>query len=189
MVLNMLRRATVGAHGTPGTVTVGVLIVVPEPGAGRLARVRADAGDPHAELIPPHVTLLPPTTRPVHQMREIERHLRRIGERHPPFAIRVHGTGTFRPITPVVFARVTDGVEGCAALETSIRTGVLHRPLAYDYHPHITLAAALADETLDRVQARMADCDHTFLVRDFLLMCFESDGRSRVEATIPLDGC
>lgn len=188
MVLNMLRRTTGGAHGTPGTVTVGVVVFVPQPTAGRLTRIRSQAGDPHGDLIAPHVTLLPPTNRPVHQMKEITRHLRRVGRRHPPFPIRLAGTGTFRPITPVVFARLTDGVEGCEALETSIRTGVLQRSLPFDYHPHITLAAQLPDDVLDRVEQGMAQFQDTFAVREFHLVCFESDGRSRIEATIPLRG-
>lgn len=188
MVGELLRRSTGGAYGTAGTVTFGVVIFVPEPGAAELAATRLEVGDRFGSLIPPHVTVLPPTTRPVHQIREIKRHLRRIGRRQRPFLIHLRGTDSFRPVSPVVFARLAEGREDCAALEAQVRCGVLFRELTFDYHPHITLAYGLDDVALDLVAERMAGYDLRFLVREFHLVVFDTRARPRVETTIRLHG-
>ena len=188
MVQELLHRSTHGAHGTPGTMTFGVVIFVPEPGASELAAARLEVGDPLGSLIPPHITVLPPTTRPVHQIREIKRHLRRVGRRQRPFPIHLRGTASFRPISPVVFARLVEGAEGCAALEAQVRRGVLFRELTFDYHPHITLAFGLEDVVLDLVAERMAGYELRFLVREFHLVVFDTSASPRLEATIRLHG-
>ena len=186
MVKELLRRSTQGTHGTPGTMTFGVVIFVPEPFATELAEARLESGDPLGSLIPPHITVLPPTTRPVHQIREIKRHLKRVGRRHRPFRIHLQGTASFRPVSPVVFARLADGAEGCAELEKSVRAGVLFRELTFDYHPHITLAFGVDDVVLDLVAERMAGYDRLFWVRDFQLVVFDVGASPRVEAAFTL---
>ena len=188
MIRDLLRRSTQGAHGTPGTVTFGVVINVPEPGASELTAVRLQTGDPLGSLIAPHVTVLPPSTRPVHQIKEIKRHLRQVGRRHPPFPVRIRGTASFRPVSPVVFAPLVEGHQDCKDLEASVRSGVLARDLAFDYHPHVTLAHGVDDAVLDSVAARMAGYDQRFQVREFQLVVFDVEASPRVEATIRLHG-
>ena len=45
----------------PAQCVVGLTIPLPEPWAAQVRIVRAEAGDPLAHVIAPHVTLVPPT--------------------------------------------------------------------------------------------------------------------------------
>ena len=66
------------------------------------------------------------------------------------FRIRLRGTGTFRPVSPVVFVMVAEGISGCEQLAVSVRRGPLAVDLQFPYHPHVTVAHHLADGSLDR---------------------------------------
>ncbi len=92
---------------------IGVAVPVPEPYAEHLQRVRGELGDPLASFIPPHVTLVPPTTVAPEQLPEVESHLERIAAAHPPFELRLAGTDSFRPVSPVVFVTVAEGISSC----------------------------------------------------------------------------
>ena len=45
-----------------------------------------------------------------------------------PFHVHLRGTGTFRPVSPVVFVNVVEGISGCELLAAAVRQG----PLAID---------------------------------------------------------
>ncbi len=96
---------------------------------------------------------------------------------HRPFAVRLAGTGTFRPITQVVFVAVADGTAECEVLAADIRSGPLERTLAYPYHPHITVAHDVPAEALDEVYDRLADFAAEFPVDGFTLYEHGPDGR------------
>lgn len=102
--------------------TIGVAIALPEPYATELQQHRASFGDPQADAIPTHVTLVPPTAVP-DELDEIESHLREVAARHEPFNLRIRGTATFRPVSPVVFVNVTDGISSCELLAADVRQG------------------------------------------------------------------
>ena len=104
-----------------GTVTLGVSIAVPEPYGSFLQRKREGFGDPAAPGIPTHITLLPPTQVRADALPAIERHLAEVAAGFRPFPLRLEGTGTFRPLSPVVFVKVAEGVAGCTALQARIR--------------------------------------------------------------------
>ena len=67
---------------------------------------RTKCGDPQAGLVPPHVTLLPPTEVPAADRAAVTAHLAQVARCHPPFTMHLSGTGTFRPVSEVVFIAV-----------------------------------------------------------------------------------
>jgi 2'-5' RNA ligase len=148
--------------------TVGVAVAVPEPWGGWLQEKRAGYGDPLAWSIPTHITLLPPTRVRRERLVEVDRHLADAASFVAPFEVELHGTGTFRPVTPTVYAVVARGVGECEQLEARIRSGPLRRRLAYPYHPHVTLACEVPDEDLDRAYAELIDLRAVFTVDEIV---------------------
>ena len=104
-----------------GTVMIGVSIAVPEPHGSLLQERRAGFGDPAASGIPTHVTLLPPTEVDDGELPAVEAHLAGVASAGRPFRMRLSGTGTFRPLSPVVFVQVVEGAEACARLQQQVR--------------------------------------------------------------------
>ncbi|MDC7119953.1 2'-5' RNA ligase family protein [Cellulomonas fimi] len=166
---------------------IGVAVTVPEPWGSELRAARSRYGDPLAEFIPPHITLLGPTVVDPEQMVEVEEHLTKAAARHTPFVVRLRGTGTFRPVSPVVFVELVDGAPGCAALERSVRTGVLDQDLRFDYHPHVTVAHEVPDDRLDAAAAGLADFEAAFVVTEFHSYLHGDDGVWRPVQDFALD--
>lgn len=129
--------------------TIGVSIAVPEPHGAMLQRCREQFGDPLARAIPAHITILPPTEVAAEQRTEFENHLRWVCEGVAPFEILLRGTGTFRPVSPVVFVQLATGISQCESLESAVRAGPVDRELDFNYHPHVTVAHNLPDDMLD----------------------------------------
>ena len=77
----------------------------------------------------------------------------------------LRGTGTFRPVSPVVFVQVAGGIAECEQLERAIRGGPLHRDLAFHYHPHVTVAHHVDEAAMDRAFEDLAGYTCTFEVR------------------------
>ena len=100
------------------TVMIGVSIAIPEPHSSVLAGWRKRIGDSEAENVPPHVTLLPPTALSLAEMDEVTEHLERACSVVGPFRMKLSGTGTFRPVSPVVFVAVSVGIAGNRSLAT-----------------------------------------------------------------------
>ncbi len=159
--------------------TIGVAIEIPEPWGEELDRHRRGAGDPMAAFIPPHVTLLGPTLVDDEDVDSVEKHLRVTASRHRPFALHLRGTGTFRPVTEVVFVVVARGIAECEQLERDIRTGPLDRELHYPYHPHVTVAHDVPGSQLDAVYDRLGGFEARFPVPGFTLFEHGADGRWR----------
>ena len=148
---------------------LGVAIAVPEPYGSQLQEVRERLGDTFAAGIPTHVTLLPPTTVDGDLLDEIEAHLASVAAAAPSFTIHLHGTATFRPVSPVVFVSLAEGIADCERLENAVRSGVLWRALHFNYHPHVTVAHEVPDDALDAALVELADYDVTFTVDRFTL--------------------
>jgi 2'-5' RNA ligase len=159
------------------TCTLGVSVAIPQPHATVLANWRRKVGDPHAELVWPHVTLLPPTQVPAEAMDEVEAHLAHAAAWQEPFVMHLAGTGTFRPMSPVVFIQVATGVAQCELLERAIRGGPLRRELDFPYHPHVTVAQDVDDAALDAAYDGLAGFVGRFSVEGFVLFSREDDGR------------
>src|SRR5947209_7177866 len=148
--------------GGPAMRVIGVAIAIPDPDGTRLQRYREGYGDPQARSVPTHVTLLPPTTVDDTVLPEIEEHLQAVAQDLRPFELYLRGTGTFQPVSPVVFVQVAEGISACELAERKVRSGPLERPLAFPYHPHITVVHDLADDVLDRAFHELADYEARF---------------------------
>jgi len=142
--------------------TIGISLEIPEPYGPELRSRRASYGDPQAEFVPTHVTLLPPTEVDAEVLPEIEEHLAKVAGTTPPFRMHLGGTGTFLPISPVAFVRITRGAEQCVALESRVRDGVLDRELQFPYHPHVTVAHDLDEPRLRFAMRDLADYQAEF---------------------------
>ena len=162
-------------------VVIGVAIAVPEPYGDELTQWREEFGDPLASAIPAHVTLLPPTPLPRERLPEVREHLQSVASSVEAFDMRLRGTGTFRPVSPVVFVQVAEGIAECEQIEQSVRSGVLHRDLGFYYHPHVTVAHHLPEPALDKAFVTLADYQAAFRVDSFELYEHGTDGVWRPE--------
>jgi 2'-5' RNA ligase len=149
--------------------SIGVAVGIPEPFNRELQGWRDRLGDPNASRIVPHVTLLPPTVVDSAALPAIEEHLRLVAAAERPFPIRLRGSATFLPVSPVVFVPLVQGIAGCERLESKVRSGPLAREVRFPYHPHVTVAHDLPPDALDRAFAALADYEAEFDVRGFSL--------------------
>ena len=147
--------------------TIGVSIPIPIPYAEELQRARLAAGDPLAAAVPPHVTLMPPTPVEPDAEDALREHLAAVAGSVEPFRMTLRGTGTFRPISPVVFVAVAEGIASCELLERAVRSGPVERTLAFPYHPHVTIAHGVTEEALDGAFAALSSYECSFTVEGF----------------------
>jgi 2'-5' RNA ligase len=155
--------------------TIGVAIAVPEPWGAQLQEFRMALGDATAEGIPTHITLMPPYELDVDQMPVVEKHLAEASAHNSPFKIHLRGTGTFRPISPVVFVVVVEGISQCEQLAFSVRRGPLSCDLQFPYHPHVTVAHHLDDARLDKAFAELAGFECEFEADHFSLYAHDPE--------------
>jgi len=155
-------------------ISVGVILGFPDEIAGELQRWRASFGDPLAEVVPAHITLV--TTTPTQDWEATRRHVREVARCQSPFMVTIAGTGTFRPVSPVVFIRVEDGFEHCVDLHRKLQQGPLHRALPFPYHPHLTIAHDVAPESLDEAETVLKNYKATFPVVSMGLYEHDAEG-------------
>jgi len=155
--------------------TIGVAVAIPEPWATRLQDYRTALGDVTATMIPTHVTLVPPTEVSDAEQRDIEGHLAEVAAGFAGFGVHLRGTGTFRPVSPVVFVTLVEGISQCEQLASAVRRGPLDVPLSFPYHPHVTIAHHLDDDRLDQAFRELADFECEFAVREFHLYVHDRD--------------
>ena len=141
---------------------VGVVIGVPEPMASELQGWRASFGDPLASVIPPHITLV--TTTPVLDWDEAVHHVRAVARSQSPFTLSLRGTGSFRPVSPVVYLSIDEGFDECVALHRKLQSGPLERDLEFGFHPHVTVAHDVSAASMDSAESKLADYDAAFRV-------------------------
>lgn len=98
-----------------------------------------------------------------------------MGRRHPAFQVILRGTGTFRPVSDVVFVQVAQGVSRCEHLERAVRSGPVERSLDFPYHPHVTVAHGVSTQALDRAFADLAAFTCTFVAGSFRLYIHNGD--------------
>ncbi|HEX2417726.1 MAG TPA: 2'-5' RNA ligase family protein [Micromonosporaceae bacterium] len=166
-----------------GVRTIGVAVPIPEPWGSQLDARRAATGDPQAGLIPSHLTLLGPTDLAEERLPNVDKHLSQVAAGHRSFTLHLRGTGTFRPVSDVVFIAVVAGISECEQLEREIRTGPLRRELRFPYHPHVTVAhdvdGRIGQDRLDVVFNELARFEARFPVSMFTLFEHGPDGRWR----------
>jgi 2'-5' RNA ligase len=103
-----------------------------------------------------------------------------VAGKHSPFTLHLRGTGTFRPLTEVVYVAVAAGTGDCERLASAVRElPAIDRPLRYEYHPHVTVAQDVPSTALDEVFADLAGFDASFMVSGFTLFEHGRDGRWR----------
>ena len=169
-------------------ITVGVAIPVPQPWGKQLDDARAGTGDPLAPYVPSHVTLLGPTEIPDGTLDDVETHLAQVAADYRSFDIYLRGTGTFRPVTEVVFVTVAQGISNCEKLELSVRSGPLERELTYPYHPHVTIAQNVEPHALDTVFEDMSNFEARFHVDGFTLYTHDNESSWRPKQRFTFGG-
>jgi 2'-5' RNA ligase len=175
------------AEGTAPTTRIGVAIDIPEPWGEQLTRRRAAAGDPQASYTPAHVTLLGPTEVATEALPAVEKHLEAVAAGQEPFTIQLRGTGTFRPITEVVFVTLAVGISECELLAEAITSsGDVQRGSRFPYHPHVTVAQDVSPEALDAAFEDLADFSAIFHVPAFTLFTHGGEGPWRPRRDFPL---
>lgn len=167
---------------------IGVSIAVPDPEGSSLQEYRVALGDETARHIPTHITLVPPTEIPDGLLPEVTAHLQAAATRSRPFRVSLRGTGTFRPVSPVVFIGVVEGIAGCELLADSVRSGPLAVEVRFPYHPHVTVAHHLSEEQLDRAFDELAGYETGFAVDDFWLYVHDEDHGWRPTRSFALGG-
>ncbi|MEJ3742113.1 2'-5' RNA ligase family protein [Actinomycetes bacterium KLBMP 9797] len=168
---------------------VGVAIDIPEPWGSVLTQRRAAAGDPQAAYVPAHLTLLGPTEIEPDQLDAIEKHLAAVAAGHPPFVMHLRGTGTFRPLTEVVFVVVAAGISECELLAAAIGAAdELRRETRFPYHPHVTVAQDVPAAALDQVYDDLAGFEARFAVDAFTLFSHTGEARWQPRRDFPLGG-
>jgi 2'-5' RNA ligase len=172
----------------PESAVIGIIVPVPEPWAQLLVDWRAKVGDPQASLVPPHVTLLPPTEVPVSERPAITEHLTQVARSHPPFDMHLAGTGTFSPVSDVVFVAVARGIGSCELIANDVRSGPLERSLSFPYHPHVTVAHDVPGDMLDFAYSGLADLSAEFRVDRFTEFEQTSSGAWAIAREYPLTG-
>jgi len=169
--------------------TIGVAIDVPQPWGDQLTRRRREAGDLVAVHVPAHVTLLGPTHVPHADLPAVDRHLADLAAQCPPFTLRLQGTGTFRPVSQVVFVVVVGGGPDCQRLhEGLLRAPAVQPDRRFPYHPHVTVAHDVPPADLDAVHHDLADFEAHFKVATVTLFEHDTDGRWRIRQEYPLAG-
>src|SRR3954454_5510994 len=149
--------------------TIGVAVAIPEPWATQLQDYRTSVGDRTAAMIPTHITLVPPTEIDDTTVADVEKHLEEVAAEVESFCVHLRGTGTFRPVSPVVFVTLVEGISRCEQLALAVRRGPLDVDLRYHYHPHVTIAHDLGDPVLDRAFEELAHFECEFDVEHFHL--------------------
>jgi 2'-5' RNA ligase len=149
--------------------TIGVAVAIPEPWATELQDYRTSVGDAMAATIPTHITLVPPTEVSDDDLEKITAHLTAVAAEVPVFAVHLRGTGSFRPVSPVVFVGLVEGISQCEQLADAVRRGPLAVDLAFPYHPHVTIAHDVAEKQLDQAFDELAEFECEFSVDDFRL--------------------
>jgi 2'-5' RNA ligase len=147
--------------------TYGVAIAVPEPHGTLLREMRASFGDQMARTVPSHVTLLPPAEVDAEELDEICARLDKAAGDVPSFRVRLQGTGTFRPVSPVVYVRVIAGYVATAVLAGQLRQALGAPRPEFPFHPHVTVAHHLDDAALDRADESLHDFECEFEVEEF----------------------
>ncbi len=172
----------------PENAVIGIVVPVPEPWAQLLADWRGKVGDPQASIVPPHVTLLPPTEIPIARRPDVAAHLAAVAREHPPFEMHLSGTGTFQPVSDVVFVTVARGIGNCELLADAVRSGPLARTLSFPYHPHVTVAHDVPPDMLELAYSGLQDLSAQFQVEHFTEFEQTAGGAWSVAREYPLSG-
>jgi 2'-5' RNA ligase len=136
--------------------TIGVAIEIPEPHGSQLDLARAQFQGGTIDM-PAHVTILPPVDVDDDVLDAVIEHLAAVAAATRSFRLVLRGTGTFRPVSPVVFVAVAEGISSCESLERAVRSETLAIENRFPYHPHVTIAQDVDPDGLDEALEKLAD--------------------------------
>ncbi len=157
-----------------GNNCVGVVIALPHPIADELQQWRASFGDSLADVVPAHITLV--TTTYYDDWDATIEHVRKVARQQTPFRVRIGGTGSFRPVSPVVYLKVSEGFDECVRLHERLQTGPLGRELPFAFHPHVTVAHDVSDESMDDAEHMLGSYAASFEIGTMGLYEHDNNG-------------
>ncbi|MCQ9164845.1 MULTISPECIES: 2'-5' RNA ligase family protein [unclassified Arthrobacter] len=144
-----------GASPAPHPESLGVVISMPPALAAELHAWRESYAGPGNGAVPAHITLVSGRAR--HSWDEAAEHVRKVAREGSPFTVSLRGTGTFAPVSPVVFLNVDRGAGECRKLHDELLAGPVEHLLDFGFEPHLTVAHDLDAGTMARAEAEMAD--------------------------------
>lgn len=166
--------------------TIGVTVAIPSPHRETIDEVRALHSAQPLDM-PAHITILAPVDVDADALPGVLAHLERVAARTSAFPVLLRGTGTFRPVSPVVFLALAQGISACEQLECDVRSGVLGVEVRFPYHPHVTLAHDVDEQSLDDAFGALSDYTVDMWISGMDL--HEYDGiRWRLLQTFPFTG-
>ncbi|ALE05070.1 hypothetical protein AL755_05520 [Arthrobacter sp. ERGS1:01] len=176
-----------GASPAPHLDSLGVIISMPPGLATELNRWRESFAGPGAAAVPPHITLV--SGRSNGSWNKAAEHVRTVAASGKPFTVSLRGTGTFAPLSPVVFLNLEAGVEECVTLHEELLAGPVEHLPDFDFRPHLTVAHDLDDDAMARAESELADFSADFTVRSIGLYDYSQGGWAlREELTLGGDG-
>lgn len=165
---------------------VGVILVFPDDVAEELREWRASFGDPAADVVPAHITLV--TTTETDDWDATIDHVRSVAARQAPFRVTIAGTGSFRPVSDVVYLNVLEGFDECVKLHSELQQGPLERDLPFPYHPHVTVAHDVDAERLDEAEFVLKNYSTSFTVASMGLYEHDADGLWQLREELDFGG-
>lgn len=182
----MVSKAGEETQGAVAQATaLGVVIQLPSPLDATVREWRRRYGGQAAAAIAPHITLVSGSTT---DWDSAVRHVRKVAAHMPVFRVGISGTGTFRPISPVVFMNVIEGAQACGRLHDALVDGPLRHELSYGYHPHLTIAHEVEDSIMDLAQEELSGESMTFPVDSIGLFGIDSAGAWSLREELELGG-
>ena len=152
---------------------LGVVIEIPAPLEDSLRAWRQRYGGENSASVAPHITLVSGSTT---DWDAAVRHVHKVAAASAAFTVRLHGTGTFRPVTPVVYLNVEEGAEACGQLHEALVAGPMQHEVSYGYHPHLTIAHEADDAAMDLAQEELKDESLSFTVDSIGLFGLDATG-------------
>lgn len=165
---------------------VGIVIAIPGPIADELRQWRASFGDPLADVVPAHITLV--TTTYSNDWDATVAHVRQVALGQRSFRVRIRGTGSFRPVSPVVYLNVSEGFDDCVRLHERLQDGPLRRELPFDFHPHVTVAHDVEEEIMDKAEDLLRSYEASFDISSMGLYEYDDSGAWRLREELNFGG-
>lgn len=128
-----------------------------------------------ADRIPSHITLAPPLVIALANLDEVVTRLSEVARDAEPFTVSLLGTGSFRPISPVVFVAVSEGIAEIELLAQSVWKALETPAAVFPFHPHVTVAHNVDEETLERAADELRDFHCQFDVTEVHLYIDDPD--------------
>jgi 2'-5' RNA ligase len=114
--------------------------------------------------------------------------LEHVAARTAPFEVTLQGTGTFRPVSPVVFVAVSRGIAEAGVLAADLRAALDAPEPLFPFHPHVTVAHHLDDAALDHAYATLEDFGCDFDVTEVALYLHREGEGWSTHRTFALEG-